>query len=334
MDLLMKKIFTAAVVLAWCAGGAWAARIKDIAYLEGARETQVVGYGLVVGLSGTGDKADPSTQKAISNMLSRFGISVSAGELKSRNVASVLVMAGLPAFPQPGQKVDVSVSSLGDASSLEGGTLVRTPLYGPDGAMAAVGQGTLSGGKKRSAGRIAGGAEVEMSPVRVFEKDGVARLLLNRPDFQTAREIERAVREKFGEGSASAQDASAVKINVPADFRTDVVGFIARVGGLEVNPDLPARVVINSVTGAVVIGGQARLLPCAVSAGGMEISVEDGQGSLQPPAAGEALTASQGENLEGMVKALNALGANPRQLVEVIKTLHSAGVFTGELEII
>lgn len=330
----MKKTILNAAALCLLAGPVMAARIKDVAYLEGARGIQVVGYGLVVGLSGTGDKADPSTQKAISNMLSRFGISVGAGELRSRNVASVLVTAELPGFPQQGQKVDTSVSSLGDASSLEGGMLVRTPLYGPDGALSAVGQGTITGGKKRSAGRIPGGAEVEVSLIRVFEKDGVARLLLNRPDFQTAREIARVVSEKFGAGSADAQDAAVIKLTIPADFKRDVVGFIARVGGLEVSPDLPARVVINSITGAVVIGGQARLLPCAVSAGGVDISVETDQGTSQPPGAGDALAAAQGETLDVMVKALNALGATPRQLVEVIKTLHSAGVFTAELEVI
>lgn len=328
----MKKIIFCAAALLWCAGQGLAARIKDVAYLEGARETQVVGYGLVVGLSGTGDKYSPATQKAVSNMLSRFGINVSAGELRSRNVASVLVMAELSSFPQQGQKVDLSVSSMGDASTLEGGTLIRTPLYGPDGTMAAVGQGAVSGGKKRSAGRIAGGAEVEISRQRVFEKDGEAKLLLNRPDFQTAREIARVVSEKFGTGTAVAQDAAAIVLTVPPDFKRDVVGFIARVGVLEVSPDLPARVVINSLTGAVVIGGQARLLPCAVSAGGIEVEVEGG--GAEVPAAGDALAAAQGETLDGMVKALNALGANPRQLVEVLKTLHTAGVFTAELEII
>jgi len=329
---MKKNILTAVLLL--CAGSAGAARIKDVAYLEGARVTQVVGYGLVLGLSGTGDRLSPSTQKAVSNMLSRFGLNASAAELKSRNVASVIVTAELPAFPQQGQRVDAVVSSMGDASSLEGGTLIRTPLYGPDGALAAVGQGSLSGGRKRSSGRVPGGAEVEISPARVFERDGAARLLLKRPDFQTAREIERAVAEKFGAGSASAQDASSVKITVPGDFSKDVVGFIARVGGLEISPDLPAKVVINSVTGAVVIGGQARLLPCAVSSGGMEISVDGAEGSLQQAAPGEALAAAEGGTLEGVVKALNALGATPRQLTEVIKTLHSAGVFTAELEII
>ena len=328
----MKKLFLTTAALL-CAAQAMAARIKDVAYLEGARETQIVGYGLVVGLSGTGDKADPATQKAISNMLSHFGINVGAGEVRSRNVASVLVTAELPAFPQQGQKVDLSVSSLGDSTSLEGGTLVRTPLYGPDGVVAAVGQGMLAGGKKRSVGRVPGGAEVEVTLARVFQKDGVARLLLNRPDFQTAREIERVVLEKFGPGSASAQDPAAIKLTVPPDFSKDVVGFIARVGGLEVNPDLPARVVINSVTGTVVIGGQTRLLPCAVSAGGIEVTVE-GAPASPAPAAGDALSLVQGDTLESMIKALNALGANPHQLVEVIKTLHSAGVFTAELEII
>lgn len=328
---MKKMIFTAALLL--CADLAGAARIKDIAYLEGARPVQVVGYGLVVGLSGTGDRMSPATQKAVSNMLSRFGINSGAAELRSRNVASVIVTAEVPAFPQPGQRVDAAVASMGDASSLDGGTLVRTPLYGPDGALGAVGQGQLAGGKKRSAGRIPSGAEVELSAVRAFEKNGAARLLLNRPDFQTAREIERAVSEKFGAGSASAQDASSVSLQVPKDFSNDVVGFIARVGGLEVSPDLPAKVVVNSVTGAVVIGGQARLLPCAVSAGGLDISVEDGP-QYQPPAAGDALAAANGETLESLVKALNALGAQPKQLVEVIKTLHSAGVFTAELEII
>lgn len=329
----MKRICPLFAFFLFLAAGAQAARIKDLAYLEGARSPQVVGYGLVVGLSGTGDKLDPSTQKAVSNMLSRFGISVGAKELRSRNVASVLVTAELPAFPQKGQKVDAAVSSIGDATSLEGGTLLRMPLYGPDGGVGAMAQGSVAGGKKRSAGRVSGGAEVEMSRDTIFEKDGISVMMLNRPDFQTAREIERAVTEKFGPGTAQARDASAVKLSLPQDMKGDMVGFMAKVGLLEINPDLPARVVVNSVTGAVVIGGQTRLLPCAVSAGEMQVEVVPAE-PADPAAGAQALEQVHGETLEAMVKSLNALGATPKQLVEVIRTLHSAGVFSGELEII
>lgn len=329
----MKKAILLAALLAG-AQAARAARIKDLAYLEGARGVQVVGYGLVIGLSGTGDRYDPSTQKAVSNMLSRFGISVGARELRSRNVASVLVTAELPPFPRRGQRVDAAVSSIGDASSLEGGTLLRLPLYGDDGGLAAVAQGAVTGGRKRSAGRVASGAEVAFSSAPELGAGGEARLVLNRPDFQTARELERVVNEKFGAGSAAAQDPSAVRLKVPPELKGDVVGFIAKVGLLEVSPDLPSRVVVNALTGAVVIGGEARLLPCAVSAGGIEVEVTDQQQEYQPPPAGEALAQAQGETLDSVVRSLNALGATPRQMVEVIKTLHAAGVFTGELEII
>lgn len=306
-----------------------AARIKDLSGVEGARGAQLAGYGLVVGLPGTGDKLDPSTQKAVSNMLSRFGITVSPRELRSRNVASVLVTADLPSFPNQGQRIDARVSSIGDASSLSGGTLLRTPLYGADGIASAVAQGALSGGRKSAGGLVPGGAEVSVSREPVFQKDGGTRLLLNRPDFRTAHEMEKAINARFGPGSARAADAGAVSLTAPAALKDNFVEFLAAVGSLEISQEAPAKVVVDSRTGTVVIGGGARLLPSAVSAG--ELQVEVAEAAAQ---SGDALETVQGETLDSMVKALNSLGASPSQMVDVLKAMHSAGVLTAELEVI
>lgn len=351
-----------------------AARLKDVVQLEGARANQLVGYGLVVGLDRTGDSLlVPFTQQSLEAMLSRMGIRVDANQISLRNVAAVTVTVDLPAFSQPGTKLDVVVSSIGDARSLAGGTLLMTPLNGVDGKTYAMAQGPLQVGgfgvqgntgsriqkNQLNVGRVASGAIVErVVPTQLIDAEGAITLQVRKPDFSTAQRIAQAVNDAAGNLGAAgplAQVASsgAVRIEVPEAERENLGKFISALEALQVEPDTIARVVINSRTGTVVLGENVRIASVAVAHGGLTLEVQEALDVVQPNAFGAGQTAAapttdvnateregslkvvQGSTtLAEVVGALNALGATPRDLIDILQAIAASGALQGELEVL
>lgn len=341
-------------------------RVKDIATISGVTEHKLMGYGLVIGLDGTGDSARAIfTARSLANMLERFGVQVDAEELTIKNVAAVMVVGELPSDAGAGAEIDVLLSSLGDAESLQGGTLLATPMRAGDGEVYAVAQGPVSiGGFNVSAGRdevqrnhpvvgrVPGGASV-ITPVR---SQALARrqicLVLHNPDYTTACRLADAIDDAVGPGAGRAVNASMVQVTVPLDT-PDMVGFITQIEQLTVEPDSPARVVINERTGTVVIGEAVRIAPVAISHGSLTIRVRgDWQVSQPPPFSDEGSTAvvpseeldvSEGDmgvvalppqgSLNELVTALNALGVKPRDLIAIIQALETAGALEAEVTI-
>jgi flagellar P-ring protein precursor FlgI len=341
-------------------------RVKDIATISGVTEHKLMGYGLVVGLDGTGDSSRAIfTARSLANMLERFGVQVSADELTVKNVAAVMVVADLPADAGRGAEIDVLLSSLGDAESLHGGTLLATPMRAGDGDVYALAQGPVSiGGFNVSAGRdevqrnhpvvgrVPGGASV-VRPVSssALEKRQIC-LVLHNPDYTTACRLAEAVEDEVGEGGGRAVNSSMVQVTVPRDA-PDIVEFITRIEQLTLEPDAPARVVINERTGTVVIGEAVRIAPVAISHGSLTIRVRgELQVSQPPPFSDEGTTTvvpneevevSEGEtglvalppqgSLNELVTALNALGMKPRDLMAIIQALEAAGALEAEVTI-
>lgn len=346
-----------------------AVRIKDMARVDGVRQNQLIGYGLVVGLNGTGDGASAKfTTQSTANLLERLGVSVPAADIKLKNVAAVIVTAALTPFARAGQRLDVTVSSLGDAKSLQGGTLLLTPLRAPNAQVFAVAQGAVTLGgfsvgagganvqkNHPTAGRIPGGALLERdAPLPELAADHVD-LVLDRPDFTTAARLSRAVDAAFGSGTARALDAGRVRVALPADERGgDPVGFLADLEAVSVEPDVVARVVVDEKTGTVVLGEDVTLHPVAISHGSLTVQVtpylevsqpeplsRGGQTVAQDRAAvtaaeepGRVLLLDRNENLSSLVQALNALGVTPRDLVAIFRALKAAGALEAELEIL
>ncbi|MBK7050250.1 MAG: flagellar basal body P-ring protein FlgI [Rhodoferax sp.] len=355
----------------WMAGSAQASRIKEVAAVEGVRSNQLTGFGLVVGLDGTGDQTTqmPYTSQGITNYLKQLGISLPAAavaQLQLKNVAAVLVTAQLPAFARPGQAIDVNVSSVGNSKSLKGGMLITTPLKGADGEVYALAQGNLivagagaaAGGSKvqinhLSAGRIPGGAQVERSvPTPLLEGDSI-NLGLEASDFQTARRVAQAINKRFGEGSAKALDGRTIKVNAPtsSDAR---VSFIAEMEELQLEASVPsAKVVINSRTGSIVLNQAVSLGACAIAHGNLSVSISTTPVVSQPNAlsSGQTVVTEKSNiqikqepgiliqvpaspQLADVVRALNALGATPQDLLAILQAIKSAGALNAELEVI
>ncbi|MDW8103870.1 MAG: flagellar basal body P-ring protein FlgI [Armatimonadota bacterium] len=365
----MKRKAMLAVGLLVCAALTSAApdvRLKDIAQVHGARGNQLIGYGLVVGLEGTGDsKGTLFTTQSVANMLQRFGITVPAGQMKVKNIAAVMVTADLPPFAREGSRIDVTVSSIGDARSLQGGTLLQTPLMGADGNVYAVAQGAISvggfgaasGGSSQqknhlTVGRIPAGAIVEREvPARVVRDDSIL-ITLNTPDFTTAARVASAIRQKFPQTLPRALDASTVRVELSGEEREDVVTLIAALQEITVQPDTPARVILNERTGTVVLGGNVTLSPAAVAHGNLTIRI-DAKPQVSQPAplsGGSTVTTTrrdvrvteQAERLvalpeavtvEQLVKALNLLGVSPRDLMSILQALRAAGALHAEVEV-
>ena len=352
---------------------AFATRIKDIANLHGVRSNQLIGYGLVTGLSGTGDDVEKSgfTRQAIYNMLSRQGVNLTSTALDDmdvKNVAAVMVTATLPPFSKSGAAIDVEVSSMGDASSLAGGTLMMTPLKAPNGQVYAVAQGPLTlgafafGGKSArvqknhlTVGRIANGALVEKNVPMQVGADGLLKYQLENPDFTTASHIAQAINTRFGANTAYPNDQGMVEIAIPQALRNNVVNFIAAVETLPVEADTPARVVVNERTGTIVMGKDVRLSTVAVSHGNLSLIIEDTTTVSQPgPFAngqtvqttntnvdvqediGEmvVLDMQKGVSIGDIAKALNAIGATPRDLIAIFQAIKASGSLYGELVIL
>jgi flagellar P-ring protein precursor FlgI len=343
-----------------------AERIKDIASFEGVRENQLVGLGLVVGINGTGDTG-LGTLQGIANMVQRMGITVKPREMMAKNTAAVMVTATLPPFPKPGLKVDALVSTLGDAKSLQGGTLLLTPLKGPDNKVYALAQGPVSIGgfvgggggtvvqkNHLTAGKVPQGAIIEQDlPFILGNGEGI-KIFLHRPDFTTATALTKKINETLNFEYASTIDPSAVQLKIPPGYIDKKVEFITLIEGLDISVDAPARVVINERTGTVVIGDKVRISPVAIAHGNLTIEIRtEFRVSQPPPFAPEkaetvvvpqkdvtvkeqkaSLMEVSGATLGEIVRALNALGVTPRDLIAILQSLKASGALRAELDII
>ena len=349
-------------LLACCLGPVFALpvqaeRVKDLAALQGVRNNQLIGYGIVVGLDGTGDQTTqtPFTTQAMGNMLSQMGINLTADQatkLQLKNVAAVMVTANLGAFARPGQALDVTVSSIGNAKSLRGGTLLLTQLKGADGQVYGIAQGNVmvggagagAGGaavtvNHLAAGRIPGGATVERTVPTALGQGGYLYYELAESDFGTAMNMVSAINKAMGEGTAQAIDGRRIALRAPdsADAR---VSFLGRVENIEVRAAVAqARVVVNPRTGSVVMNQRVALLPCAVAHGNLSVVVDAGQpgrggADVQVNQDGGSLTVAAGASLADVVKALNSLGANPMDLLAILQAMKAAGALRAELEVI
>lgn len=360
-----------ALMVAASGGGHAATRIKEVAAIEGVRSNQLTGFGLVVGLDGTGDQTTqmPYTTQGLANYMKQLGLTLPAAQvaqLQMKNVAAVLVTAQLPAFARPGQTLDINVSSLGNAKSLKGGTLISTPLKGVDGEVYALAQGNLivagagaaAGGSKvtvnhLSVGRIPDGAQVERSvPTTLQEGDSIS-LSLSSSDFQTARKVAQAINRKFGAGVAQAQDGRTVQVKAPGD-PNERVTFIAEMEELPIESSVAAaKVIINSRTGSIVLNQAVSLGPCAIAHGNLSISISSTPVVSQPgPLSGGQTVVTERANIDiksepgkliqipaaaqlaDVVKALNSLGATPQDLLAILQAIKSAGALNAELEVI
>jgi len=344
-------------------------RLKDLVSIGGVRSNQLVGYGIVVGLNGTGDGNVVQTQQTVASLMQRFGVTVATGDIQAKNTAAVMVTAELPAFAKPGQKIDVTVSSLSKAGSLRGGALLITQLVGPDNETYAIAQGNLAVGglgitaKDGSSvtvniptvGRIPDGATVERIVANPFETAPSLMLNLNTPDFSNASKLVRAINTAFGNGTASALDATTVKVNAPKELDRRV-SFVAALEELSVIPSQPpARVIVNSRTGTIVISEGVRVSPAAVSHGSLTVRIKENlnvsqpNGSFaiggttqvtpdsnvavnQPPA--KTFLFAPDVQLASIVDAVNAVGASPADLVAILEALKQAGALHAELLVI
>ena len=346
-----------------------AERLKDLASIQGVRDNPLIGYGLMVGLDGSGDQTmqTPFTTQSLTNMLGQLGITVPPGtNMQLKNVAAVMITAALPPFVRPGQTIDITVSSMGNAKSLRGGTLLMTPLKGSDGQVYAIAQGNMviggagasAGGSsvkvnQLSSGRIPAGAIVERSVDSPLGGDGTFMLELNTTDFGTAQKAVDAINAGMGPGTARAMDARMIQVNAPA-VSEDRVGFLARIQNIEVAPaQSMAKVVINARTGSVVMNQVVRIQDCAVAHGNLTVVINTQPVVSQPNAlsggstvvgqssqielnqAGAALQVVRGgASLTEVVKGLNTLGANPQDLVSILQAMKAVGALRAELEII
>ncbi len=366
----MKKLSTSIIILLGLilmATPAWAIRLKEIGTFEGVRPNQILGYGLVVGLNGTGDK-DKSvfTMQSLANMLKSMDITVNAKDLKVKNVAGVIITADLPPFVKPGTKIEVLVSSLGDATSLQGGTLLVTPLKGVDSQIYAVAQGPLSVGgfaitgnagsvqkNHPTVGRIVQGATVEREvPIRWQGKESMT-VKLGQPDFTTAARAAEAINERMPGASARPLDASTIEFSVPMNYRENLAVMVAELENLDVEPDAIGKVIIDERTGTVVVGENVKLSTVAVAHGNLSVQIKEGVNVSQPgpfsmgetvatpdtninveEGADQLLLIERSTTIHDVVKALNAIGVTPRDLIMIFQAMKAAGALHGELEII
>jgi flagellar P-ring protein FlgI len=369
---MMGRLFGAGislvVTLLLLTGTANPARIKDIAYFMGSRPNALIGYGLVVGLNGTGDNTNTLfTVNTLANILDNMGIHVDPTQVKIKNVAAVMVTAKLPPFARIGTRIDIEASSIGDAKSLEGGTLLMTPLKGPDTKVYAVAQGPISTGgfavsgasgssvqkNHPTVGFVSGGAMVEKEvPIHYAELPSLD-LILKTPDFTTASRTAAAITSAVPGISARAIDAATVKLEVPQPQRGDMVAMITQIEGIEVQPEVPAKVVVNERTGTIVIGENVRISPVAVAHGSLTVQITEksavsqplpfsqGQTTVTPQTSiqvqegkGSLSVVGGGVTLGQVIQGLNAIGATPRDLINILQSIKAAGAMQAELELI
>ena len=333
--IVQLTIFLVAVALS-----AHAARVKDVANVRGVRENQLVGYGVVVGLKGTGDSKAEFTNKSVYRMLDKLGMKLEDKEVASKNVAAVLITATLPPFARAGNKIDIIVSSVGDASSLAGGMLIQTPLRAADQQIYAVAQGSvLVGGSAdghTTAGRITNGAMIERDVAEDFTARKMFRLTLHNPDFTTAARLAKKINLDLAGKYATAKDAGTLDIIVPFSYEGRGVELLATIENLEINPDSKAKVIVNEKTGTVVIGEAVRISRVAISHGDLSVKIEGGTGANKSKdQAGEKLgILDTGTSVGDLVKALNKFGVSPKDLITILQNIKAAGALQGELEIL
>jgi flagellar P-ring protein precursor FlgI len=325
------------LVLCALSFSAWSnsSRIKDLVSIKGVRENPLVGYGLVIGLNGTGDGGGEITNTSLKKMFQTLGLNPQK-EVTSKNVAAVIVTAKLPAFGRTGQKMDVIVSSIGDASSLAGGTLLVTPLKGGDGQVYAVANGPLSigglekGKKMATTGRIPEGGTIEKELELAFNDKKAIRMALNNPDFTTAARVERTINQELGGKYATASDATTIDVIIPQYYERKVVELIANIENYRVISDVAARIVINERTGTLVAGGDIVLKKSAVSHRDMVLEVKGGEGGSSK----SMQAMEQATTINDLVKALNALGTTPDDLISIFQALKQNGALVAEIELI
>lgn len=313
----------------------FAARLKDIASIRGVRENQLIGYGIVVGLKGTGDGKSEYMSKSVVRMLDKLGVKLDSNDFQSKNVAAVVVTASLPAFAKAGNPVDVTVSSLGEASSLQGGTLLQTPLRAANEQVFAVAQGTVIVGSETkdahlTAGRIPNGAMIEKDVQADFSERKMFRLTLHNPDFTTAARAALTINKELGGQYASAKDAGTIDIVTPYAYENRGVELLATIESINVNPDGKAVVVVNEKTGTVVIGDKVRISKVAISHGSLSVKVGDGKDATDAKVA----VLEGGVQVGDLVQALNKLGVSPKDLISILQSIKAAGALHGELDIL
>lgn len=342
-------------------------RIKDLANIEGVRQNQLIGYGLVVGLNGTGDTLNniPFTKQSLQAMLERMGVNIRGATIRTGNVAAVMVTGNLPAFGTQGTRMDVTVSALGDSKNLTGGTLLVTPLLGADGNVYAVAQGSvaINGFQAEGAaasitrgvptvGRIANGAIIEREIEFTLNRLPQVRLALRNPDFTTAKRIASAVNDFLGAKTAEPLDPSTVQLTIPAEFKGNVVAMLTEIEQLQVEPDLAAKIVIDERSGIIVMGRDVRVATVAVSQGNLTVTISESQNVSQPNPLSNGRTVTtpstrvgvtedgkkfavvrNGVSLQQLVDGLNGLGIGPRDLIGILQAIKAAGAIEADIEV-
>jgi len=369
LRLALAGVLAAAIGFAppWTPAAYATSRIKDLANVEGVRENQLIGYGLVVGLNGTGDTINnsPFTRQSITAMLERMGVNIRGQNLNLKNVAAVMVTANLPAFSTQGTRIDVTVSALGDAKNLQGGTLLVTPLLGADGNVYAVAQGSLAiagfqaQGEAASitrgvptVGRIANGAIIEREIDFALNRLTQLRLALRNPDFTTSKRVAAAINDFLGSPTAEPLDPSTVQVSVPKEYANNVVALLVEIEQLQIEPDLAAKIIIDERSGVIVMGRDVRVSMVAVAQGNLTVTISEAPQVSQPlPFArgrtvvtprtrvgvqedGKKLAVVQeGVSLQQLVDGLNALGIGPRDLITILQAVKAAGAIQADMEV-
>ncbi len=366
--IALAALLAAVFSLAPPAAAATMSRIKDLANIEGVRQNQLVGYGLVVGLNGTGDTLNniPFTRQSLQAMLERLGVNTRGATMRTANVAAVMVTANLPAFGAQGTRIDVTVSALGDAKSLQGGTLLVTPLMGADGQVYAVAQGSLAiagfsaGGEAAqvtrgvpTVGRIANGALIEREIEFSLAAQKSLRLSLRNPDLTTSRRIAAAVNDFLGGNAAEPLDPATVAISIPPKFQGNMIRLLTEIEQLQIEPDNGARIIIDERSGIIVMGRDVKVSTVAVAQGNLTVTISEQPQVSQPaplsggqttvvPRTGVRVDASEGNKLaivresvtlKDLVDGLNALGIGPRDLIAILQAIKSAGALQADIEV-
>jgi flagellar P-ring protein precursor FlgI len=362
----LRVALVLAMVLAGAPAGAMS-RIKDLANIEGVRQNQLIGYGLVVGLNGTGDTLNniPFTKQSLQAMLERLGVNVRGAQMRTGNVAAVMVTANLPAFSTQGTRMDITVSALGDSKSLQGGTLLVTPLLGADGNVYAVAQGSLaiSGFQAEgdaakivrgvpTVGRISNGAIIEREIEFALNRLSQVRLALRNPDFTTAKRIASTINDFIGSPTAEPLDPSTVQISMPKKYQGNVITLLTEIEQLQIEPDLSAKVVIDERSGIIVMGRDVRVSTIAVAQGNLTVTISETPTVSQPNSFSRGETrvvprsrigvqedgkklalVKEGVSLQQLVDGLNALGIGPRDMISILQAIKASGAIQADIEV-
>ncbi len=336
----MKSLYFLFSILLFSTAGS-AARLKDISSIRGVRENQLIGYGIIVGLKGTGDGKAEFTSKSTARMLDKLGVKLDTQAVESKNVAAVIVTATLPPFGKAGNPMDVTVNALGDASSLEGGTLLQTPLRAANEQIFAVAQGSvIIGGDGKNAfttvGRVPNGAIIEKDVGADFSSRKMYRLTLHNPDFITAARSILTINKELGGQYATAKDAGTIDIVTPFAYEGRGVELLATIEAIEINPDSKARVIVNERTGTVIIGDKVKVSKVAIAHGNLSVKVGGGKDAKASSGAAEekVMLLDGGVSVGDLVQALNKLGVTPKDLISILQSIKAAGALHGELEVL